>query len=88
MYCYFPIVEVLHNCDRFLDHGGNVPKLLSIVALFIWSASSLAQTASSSQETKQTPTKRVRVDQSVVVGADLTPEEAEEGKINDIYPCG
>jgi tetratricopeptide (TPR) repeat protein len=48
--------------------------------------SSAAQTASSSvQDSRQSPTKRPHVDQSVVVGAHLTPEEVEEGNINDIY---
>ncbi len=45
-----------------------------------------AQTATSStQDSNQSPTKRPHVDQSVVVGAHLTPEEVEDGRLNDIY---
>jgi tetratricopeptide (TPR) repeat protein len=72
-------------CDRLLDEGDNVLRLLSIVALLALYASAFAQTTSTNQETKETPTRRVHVDQSIVVGAHLTPEEAEEGKINDLY---
>jgi tetratricopeptide (TPR) repeat protein len=42
-------------------------------------------TSSSTQDSSQSPTKRPRVDQSVVVSAHLTPEEVEEGRLNDIY---
>jgi tetratricopeptide (TPR) repeat protein len=58
---------------------------LSIVALLALSATAFAQTTSSNRDTEETPTRRVHVDQSIVVGAHLTPEEAEEGKINDLY---
>ena len=59
---------------------------LLAIALLILFPSYAAQTASSSaQSSSQSPTKRPHVDQSVVVGAHLTPEEAEEGRINDIY---
>lgn len=59
--------------------------LLAIASLILF-PSYAAQTASSStQDSSQSPTKRPHVDQSVVVGAHLTPEEAEEGRINDIY---
>ena len=55
-------------------------------ALLLLFPSYAAQTDSSrTQNSSQAPTKRPHVDQSVVVGAHLTPEEAEEGRINDIY---
>jgi tetratricopeptide (TPR) repeat protein len=55
--------------------------LLLIVALLACPVLSFAQTNSNSKE----PAPRIHTDQSVVVGAHLTPEEVEDGKINDIY---
>jgi len=50
------------------------------------SAVSIAQTAQKNQEpNKRNPQGRVNTQQSVVVEAHLTPEESEEGKINDLY---
>jgi tetratricopeptide (TPR) repeat protein len=71
--------------NRFLDEGGNVLSLLSIVALVALRATAFAQNTSNNQEAKENPTRRAHVDQSIVVGAHLTPEEAEEGKINGLY---
>ena len=58
---------------------------LLAIALLILFPSYAAQTTSSSTQDTQSPTKRPHVDQSIVVGAHLTPEETEEGRINDIY---
>src|SRR5271167_605810 len=56
------------------------------ISLLILFPSYATQTApSSTQDSSQSPTKRPHVDQSVVVGAHLTPEEVEDGRLNDIY---
>lgn len=44
---------------------------------------SIAQTAQ--QPSKPNPQGRVTTQQSVVVEAQLTPEEKEEGELNDVY---
>ena len=60
--------------------------VLSTIFFLMLLPSSIAQTvASGVQDSSQSPTKRPHVDQSIVVGAHLTPEEVEEGSINDIY---
>ena len=59
---------------------------LLAISLLMLLPSLAAQTASSSaQDSSQPSTRRPHVDQSVVVGAHLTPEEAEDGSLNDIY---
>ena len=60
-------------------------RLLSIFGLLALCAPAFAQTNSGDQQTTKPPERRVHVDQSIVVGAHLTPEEAEEGRINDLY---
>jgi len=57
---------------------------LALALLFLF-PSYAAQTTPPSTQGSQSPTNRPHVDQSIVVGAHLTPEEAEEGRINDIY---
>jgi len=56
---------------------------LVVIAALSWQSFYFAQT--NNGQTKDTPAPRLHVNQSVVVGAHLTPEEVEDGKINDIY---
>src|ERR1700680_1174077 len=59
--------------------------LLAIALLILFPSYSAQKASSSTQDSSQSTTNLPHVDQSVVVGAHLTPEEAEEGRINDIY---
>jgi tetratricopeptide (TPR) repeat protein len=59
---------------------------LAFVILFLSRGVSIAQTPLKNQEAnKPNPQGRVTAQQSVVVEAHITPEESEEGKINDLY---
>src|SRR6267142_6826539 len=65
-------------------------KLLLLVAV-VAANSALAQTPQTSQQGPPSPAsqskaqKRVSSHDSVVVSAKLAPEEAEEGRLNDVY---
>jgi len=63
--------------------------LLVVFALNPWPRLLFAQTSTSGGNPPATPnskeTPRVKATDSIVVGAHLTPEEIEDGKINDVY---
>jgi tetratricopeptide (TPR) repeat protein len=59
---------------------------LAFIILFSSSGVSIAQTPQKNQESnKPSPQGRVTTQESVVVEAHVTPEESEEGNINDLY---
>jgi hypothetical protein len=60
-------------------------KLFVMMALVLSSVASSAQSPSSQQPSNPSSPDRVNSKQSVVVDARLTPEEIEDGQINDVY---
>lgn len=59
--------------------------LFILIALFLSSVVSRGQTPISQQPSKPNSPDRVASQQSVVVDAYLTPEEIEDGQINEVY---
>jgi tetratricopeptide (TPR) repeat protein len=70
-------------------HSPLFPRLVSLPILLIWMSVSVYTYAqdptSGGGKEKGAPSKRATMKDSIVVGAHLTPDEIEDGKINDVY---